>query len=89
MSCSTILKMKLIFHESNIFFHESFMLCRYFSEKRLMILEIAQEGLRSVGNVDIPPPQRDRSPPRESQASTSQEPEFSEEVAQYSDFKLH
>jgi len=50
---------------------------KYFSEKLLINSEIAQERLRSVGNVDIPPPQRDRSPPRVSQASTSQE--FSEE----------
>merc|ERR1712110_339529 len=50
------------------------MMCRYFSEKKgqLMILEIAQEGSRSVGNVG-------RSPPRVLQALTAQGGEFVEE----------
>ena len=53
------------------------MLCRYFSETKgqLMILEIAQEGARSVGS-----PQRDITPPRVLQALTSQGSELGVEV---------
>ena len=64
-------------------------MCRYFSERKeqLKILEAAQEESRSVSNVGVPshsevPSQRDRGPPREAQAPTSQEPEFVQEVAE-------
>ena len=56
------------------------MLCRYFSETKgqLKILEITQEGARSLGS-----PQRDKSPPRVLQALTSQGAELGEEVRHF------